>query len=259
MNFCICVVAHSETDFINAKNKLALLGQEHIYFCDSTRLSRFDFIAQTPNSWILFLDADCTIEKSILDDMLTKLDKKSIIAGVYENPEPSCYLQRVHNFIANTWLTSAYKMPGSSPHLLGGAFLIFSDQNRNLKFVKDHSTLFWGAEDKQLAKQLKHHEYSFEMDCEFKVVHATSTSRMHFLKRAWMQGYNNFLSFNYKDNEASKVKVLKYWVSELAKTDPFLLPLILVHFSILQLGKLAQKIRQLHSKQRLVENLKKRV
>lgn len=249
MTFSIVIFAHSENDFNHCKNQfLASTNQQHeqgtydeIFYCDSKKNSRLNFIKAHPNKWLLFLDSDCEISEKTLQLIKSlQINNHKVLGGRYLNPMLASYLQKGHNFIANTWLTSSYRSENKNKKLLGGAFLIYTDPWKINK-ITEPKKLFWGAEDKLLSEQLLEVGFDLKFLDSFEVIHHTSKELKHFFKRAWLQGYNDHFA-EVKPNEKEKLEI-KYWLSELARTGLWLAPAILVHFLILQSGKLFQKIR----------------
>lgn len=249
MNLAIIIFAHSEDDFVKAKGLLEDDGhvESKIHFCNSGQISRLNFLKNHPDEWLLFLDSDCLISKEILQSLEnTNNDKQIVLAGKYLNPPSSTYLQRAHNFVANTWLFSSYR-PNKAKKLLGGAFLIYSDKEK-LNNITEIKELFWGAEDKLLSQQLLSAGYKLKFEPKFEVTHHTSKKLKHFVRRAWLQGYNDHFGQGRRQKE---ILDINYWLFELATTNPLLAPAVLVHFLILQLGKWFQKVRPLRSKESL--------
>lgn len=249
MNFSIVVFSHSEDDFVKAKSRLECHGitKENIHFCNSKITTRLAFIKKQPNRWLLFLDSDCEISPETVVVLKSHAEKKQtekIFVGIYSNPQWASYLQKVHNFIANTWLQSSYEFTTQKRKLLGGAFFIFVDQEK-LKNTNEPEQLFWGAEDKFLSQQLLKISYDLRCEPKFKVTHYTSKKLNHFIRRAWLQGYNDHFVVN---SDAKEKLEINYWLSELAKTNLWLTPAVLVHFLILQSGKLFQKVRPQRNK-----------
>lgn len=245
----LVIFAHSDDDFeLRKRSILETINEKlEIHFCDSRISSRLSFLQKNLNRWFIFLDSDCQPSLEILNYLVQlPLSNNQIVAGRYANPNKATYFQKVHNFIANNWLLSAYSGANQSPRILGGAFLIYADSIL-LKKSSSEKILFWGAEDKRLAAELLLLGYQIKIDKKFTVVHHTSRSLIHFFRRAWLQGYNDRLSQVIGEEKDNKLNA-KHWLSELGLKDLWLVPAILVHFLVLQSGKLFQKIHQPNNK-----------
>lgn len=239
----IALFSHSEKDFLQCKSNLAAKGIDAniIHRCDSSTTSRLSYLTNNANTWVLFLDSDCEMNLSTFENICSYATDKSVIyAGIYENPQTATYLQKAHNFTANTWLYSSMQSENRCGYFLGGAFLIFSDVDR-VSAISADDDLFWGAEDKKFSLQLAKVGYEIKIIPAFKVIHNTSKSLVHFVRRSFLQGYND-------DLRSPKTKGLSYWLSELALINLWLLPAVLLHFSVLKLGKLFQILRPRRSK-----------
>lgn len=245
----IAVFAHSLNDFNSCKKNLLESVPIHpsaVHFCDSKIKSRISFCQELPNQWILFLDSDCHVTSETWN-LITKqnLSIDCVLAGTYVNPDNPGYFQKSHNLIANAWLENSFH-EGNSPYVLGGSFLIYSNPKLQ-KLASASMPLFWGAEDKQLALQLSELGITIKKEPSFVVTHHCSKKLSHFMRRAWLQGVNDDFS---KDEFSlhRKNKISKHWLSLLAPTNLWLAPAVLLHFSILMLGKWFQLIHPKHMK-----------
>ncbi len=195
--------------------------------------------------WLLFIDADCEIKAEVLDFLASQMrhsEKKSIWAGLYENPKKTSYLQRVHNLIANRWVLNSFQEKSLKPkYFLGGAFLIYS-QTQMTVFLDYFSELkFWGAEDKQLAFWCQQAGYEVILSESFKVIHHTSNSWAHFIKRAWLHGKNDPFFLKEKIKFINPLDYL-IWIQKLEKSDWHLVPAMALHFLIQKGAKLIHSI-----------------
>lgn len=243
----IGIFSNNQESFEQCKKNIQFPFPHSIYFCDSQKVNRLSFLKNNLNSWVLFIDSDCHLIDSTKEELVIFLTqdghkKNLILSGKYKNPNASFYLQRTHNFIANTWVNFYHRLEKSEAQLLGGIFLIFTHE----KIIAglDNKICFWGSEDKYLGYQLKSAGYNIAFQPKFCAIHETSKQWGHFLRRAFLHGFN--------DHHTEKLKLMqvftkiKFWLFELQNEDFLLAPAVLLHFLILGLGKLFQKILRMN-------------
>jgi|SRR3989338_3979019 len=219
-------------------------------YCQSTE-NRMHYLKKN-TGWVIFIDSDCYISSEVFKLMCQRIQsqqwvKSHVYTGTYMDPEDTSYLQKVHNFIANTWLRSHFQFSQSEKTLLGGAFAMYCDPQRLEKI--ESGALFWGGEDSFLARQLVQNQYEIQFDSDFVVTHATQKTWSHFLRRAFKQGQNS--NFSRGRSSRKSIENSKYWFSELAKLNRGLVPAVLLHFLVLWLGRGFQKIRPRNNLRRL--------
>lgn len=243
MSFSTVIYASEEASYSKLHQSLQQLGITQIHWCDSQKYSRVDMINQNLNQWLLFLDHDCGLTEEnikLLKDVTSKpAEKNKVWAGLYSNTAGATYLQRTHNFIANTWLLQSYEKNLQNKLVLGGAFLVFSTQ----KIPQHDKNIFWGAEDKLLSYQLASMNFQIELLKEFKVLHNTSRSVKHFARRAYLHGKNDIIHIA---DDKNKISYL-FWIRKIGFVNLSLLPLIAFHFCIQRLAELIQRARHLSS------------
>lgn len=239
MSFTAVIYASSEDSFLSLKSKLIQHGVGSIAWCNSKVYSRSEFISQNENQWLLFLDHDCEVSSENLQliEGLTASapHSSSVFAGIYADCDSSSYIQKVHNFIANTWLLQSYEMQ-QNKLVLGGIFLVFAKDKLNVTEEK----LFWGAEDKVLTYQFAQSGFAIKLLTDLKVKHLTSNSVKHFIRRAYLHGKND-IKYVLKDN--NKISYL-FWIRRIGFVNLNLLPLIVFHFCIQRSAELIQIIRR---------------
>lgn len=247
----LSIFAKSIRDFELCQKKVNFIDEKKVQliFCDSNTKDRSDIILQFPNRWLLFIDADCipTVEaiKKIYDFISTAsgADFSMILVGRYLDPVKSNYLQKGHNFIANVWVQS-YVYPNSTEiPLLGGIFCLFSDPQKTAQLKRADKK--WGGEDKRLGNNLRYCGYSLSFSSELEVIHETSRNFFHFFRRAFLHGFNETKVKKPLIKNQSRItfaKKVSFWFSEIHRTGLVLAPVVLLHFLILALGKLAQLI-----------------
>lgn len=236
----VVIFASDQSLFLNRKLELSNCSTivNSILWCDSGALTRTSFINENLNTWLLFLDHDCILKQEVLEKIKTVLCKDPVpqdrvFSGLYLNSATASYMQKVHNFIANTWLEQSFSFDACNKLLLGGAFLIFNTK----KIETDVNDLFWGAEDKLLSYELNSLGYQFVLLKEFRIIHDTSASLYHFIKRAWLHGINEV---RYLKSENNKINYL-FWIRKIGFVNLHLLPLILLHFCIQKGALLIQR------------------
>lgn len=253
MNLNIVIVANSLNQFDLLKKNLisANIIPQRFIWCDMRSQSRAMIINQNIGGCLLFLDADCMLDRLLYNELIEyiklpdNIQKKFVICGLYKNPNKSKYLQRAHNFVANTWLESSFIDANSSANrfLLGGAFLVNAIESINI----EHEEIFWGGEDKILSLRLKEKEYLFILNKNFQVEHATSCLFSHFFHRAIMQGKNEILV-----PSMPKARInYQFWFRKIGFANLPLLPLILFHFCIQKTAQMFQKIHQVRTLKKL--------
>lgn len=214
------------------------LKRDNILWADSSKNSREFYLNENLGQWLFFMDLDCQLGPQTLyaiNDIIEKANstENMIFAGVYENPDSRHLLQRVHNFIANGWLEHSFVQ--GEEVLLGGVFLI-----RSRVKIEQPTKIFWGAEDKGLALILKKQNFIFSFRRDLKVIHHTSKSFRHFVRRAWLHGVNDI---HYLPQTNSGVN-FRYWLRKVDFADLALVLLIVFHFCIQKAGLQFQKFRQ---------------
>lgn len=237
--FKIVVYAGAEDVFAARRAQLVRLGMEpeHVLWCDSGRRSRMAMLNRHPGEWLCFLDHDCRPDTELLSELARRAADtsggKKAFAGRYRNPEGAGYLQRTHNFIANTWLEESYQ-PGKKPLLLGGIFMAFNPGTA----LPEPATLFWGAEDKQLAHELERAGFVLRLAENLLVEHGTAASWRHFFRRARLHGSNDA---RYLTDRGDRVSY-PFWIRKVGFANLSLLPLVVLHFCIQRAARSAQII-----------------
>lgn len=246
--FKIVIFTSDPAVFAERKAELAGLTvpAQNIIWCDSLKQTRAEFISHHVGIWMLFLDHDCFVNSETLRKIADLIREQPqpgniVFSGRYLNSEGAGYLQRGHNFIANTWLEQSYAFGSQNCLILGGVFLIhclrepvFSKQGR-----------FWGAEDKMLSYELNQQGFSIQFSEAFSVRHETTGSLKHFLKRAYLHGKNEVKYCRTNNNKIS----YRFWIQKIGFANANLLPLILLHFCIQRAGLWFQKARQMSTQQ----------
>lgn len=236
------VVFASEISIFNArKAELEALLPGCILWCDSTKQCRGDFINQHIGMWLLFLDHDCFVSGETLENIKILIRTRSaygdvVFSGRYLNSESAGYLQRAHNFIANTWLEQSFAFAAQNSLMLGGVFLVHSTK----KIVFKYQDRFWGAEDKVLSYELSQQGFNFSFLENFRVRHETTGTLNHFLNRAYLHGKNDVIYLKTSNNKIS----YRFWIQKIGFANASLLPLILLHFCIQRAALWFQKARQ---------------
>lgn len=239
--FKIVVFTINLSTFIKKKQELIKnsVWEDSIIWCDSSRNTRVSVINKHLGTWLFFLDCDCVVDQNTLDYVKQLIEEEpmptnSVYSGRYENPVSPSYFQKVHNFIANTWLEQSYGKEESNNLILGGVFLIHSTQ----KIENFENALFWGAEDKALAYELNSLKYKMSYIKELRVRHNTSSSCRHFIRRAYLHGVNDVKYFK---NNKNRINYL-FWIRKIGFANLYLSPLILLHFCIQKMAVLIQKV-----------------
>lgn len=243
------IFSHTPAEFESQQAHLMSLGvsKSQITFCDSRQVARQ--AAFLHREWLMFLDADCFLTANSIQylekEIKNKLPQSSCcMAGQYLDPEGASYLQKVHNFIANTWLQHSYFASGRTPMLLGGCFAIYFSE----KFpANDSLTLFWGAEDRYLALELLKAEVTLAHQPLISAIHRTNGQWAHLLRKAWLHGINEV---KYCSEEDQRISVL-FWIRKIGFSNLNLLPAILIHFCVQKGAMLFQRVRQMNKKYRL--------
>lgn len=205
-----------------------------VQWFDALKASRLYYVNQNPGQWILFLDHDCRLPEKTLQWLQEFMSKKSenttnqVISGCYCDPVNAKYLQKVHNYLANSWL-----LQNSQSRLLGGAFLVYSNVRfSNEEMQQNH---FWGGEDQHLACLLVRAEFNLNYESLFCVEHQTSSAIKHFLKRALIHG-------RHWEKEQIKFKNLKLKRSYFTRKLSYW-PGIGLHFLFFSIGRLFAQAR----------------
>lgn len=246
--FKIVIFASDRAVFIERKAELIGLTVPalNILWCDSLKQSRGEFIGRHVGEWLLFLDHDCFVSSETLKKLADLIREQTqagdvVFSGRYINSESAGYLQRGHNFIANTWLEQSYAVGSQNSLILGGVFLVHCLR----KPVFSQAERFWGAEDKMLSYELSQQGFSVRFSEAFSVRHETTGSLKHFLKRAYLHGKNEVKYFRTNNNKIS----YRFWIQKIGFANASLLPLILLHFCIQRAGLWFQKARQMNTQQ----------
>lgn len=240
----IVIYASDELKFANNKKQLIELGysSDKVLFADSKQFTRLDIIKKNLHQLLFFMDHDCMLNKEqslVLNSLANKMTPKNqIVAGVYADSPDSQPLQKAHNWIANTWLKESYENKAKYPVMLGGVFLVYAN---DVNFEKDLGVGVWGAEDKHLARVLKNAEFDFMYEPQLQVVHETTLSIKHFLKRAYLHGVNDVKYFTQYPQGSSFL----YWLRKIDYSDVRLVALVALHFFVQRVAKIFQKFRQL--------------
>lgn len=244
------IVFSSSSEVFAAKKtelqKLDLAGCP-VVFCDSSKQCRGEFITDNPGQWLFFIDHDCQVDQVVLHKIRSVIESNGtpgnlVYSGTYRNPVHASLLQRVHNFIANTWLEQSYTSSEHYRLILGGVFLIHSGKKLDYSRAGD---LFWGAEDKALSYVLNQQGYSINRLVDFQLTHNTSRSLQHFLKRAYLHGKNEV---KYMESNRNKINY-RFWTHKIGFANLNLLPLILLHFCIQRAAILFQKAPRRNKRQ----------
>lgn len=241
-DFKIIIYSADQTDFSSSLRQLVTLGVDSadVVWGDSRQFSRIDLMNQWPKCWLFFADHDCEINSKtiqLIQNQITNQESKALVfAGTYLNPPGAHILQRAHNFIANGWVEHSYSSVKLTPLLLGGNFLVFSD--KNIPVLTPH---FWGAEDKALSYQLRDLGFEFRFAPELQVVHRTSKTGSHFIKRAFLHGVQDIKFVPVNSDAISYL----FWIRKIDFANLSLVPLIALHFCIQKMAKLIQKVRPL--------------
>lgn len=239
--FKVVIFATDISAFVKKKDELKafFIRDESIVWCNSSCQTRGAIINEYINTWLLFLDYDCVVDRSTLDCIEQLIAKEPspgnlVYAGVYRNPASASYIQKAHNFIANTWLEQSYSSKKCAKFILGGVFLIYNTQVNKIF----NNILFWGAEDKALSYELNSLKYKISYVKELSVQHYTNSTYKHFLKRAYLHGANEV---KYLKNNKSRISY-RFWIRKIGCVNLHLLPLVLLHFCIQKMAMLIQKV-----------------
>ncbi len=246
MTYKVAVFSHTENAYARKQKGLQALGLSpgQVLWCNSQTTDRLSFLNRLPGEWIFFIDSDCLPTAKTLktvEELIRRSKKNYVGVGCYVNPEEATFFQRGHNFIANAWLEQSFFCE-QEPLLLGGVFLVRAEH----PVSNDEGAVFWGAEDKSLAYDLKSAGFEFEYCTGLEVVHDTSRSFRHFVKRAAMHGVNEVKYVGKNRNPLS----YRFWIRKIGFANLSLLPLILLHFCIQKAAVLVQKARRPSSKDR---------
>ncbi|AGH95602.1 hypothetical protein A11Q_1386 [Pseudobdellovibrio exovorus JSS] len=238
------IFAQSESSYQLARRDLVAMGiaQAQIVWCNPLSQSRYDFIKSHQEQWLCFLDHDCRMTSKSLQVLtsLVEVQKSSqqseVYAGYYANPMCASYLQKAHNLVANIWVEHSFRPESKFNFFLGGAFLVRSwTELPALEHQKDN---FWGAEDKYLSYLLQGNGFELKTLVDFEVVHSTTTSWQHFVRRAFLHGYNEDKMIQYPQEAVS----YGFWLRRVGVSGLYLSPAIVLHFCIQRVARLAQKV-----------------
>jgi hypothetical protein len=242
-NFKIVIYALKQDSFLRSEKEIRNCGfSGELLWCNSGLQTRSDLINEHLNTWLFFIDHDCQLHSSTLpqiENIIKNVTREidCVFSGRYLNDKNASYLQRVHNFVANTWLEQSFEGSSLNPLLLGGVFLIFASRK-----TKSHP-LLWGAEDKLLAYQLKQENFDIKYCAQLQLLHGTARSFGHFVKRAWSHGVHEEIYFSSKTAPLN----WSFWIRKLGSEDLRFLPAILLHFCIQRVARSVQKIRHTSS------------
>lgn len=204
----------------------------------------------------MFLDSDCFLTPESLHYLEKNLGNREnaqpselsyCLCGHYLNPENASYLQKVHNFIANTWLQHSYAVAGQLPMLLGGCFAIHLSSKLN---IEEPRPLFWGAEDKVLALELYKKRVLLSYQPHISVTHRTNSDWSRWLRKAWLHGINEV---KYCFDQNQPISGL-FWIRKIGFSNLNLLPAVLTHFFVQRAAMLFQIVRQTSKKRRSEKN-----
>ncbi len=244
------IVIFTSDSAVFAERKAELIGLTvpalNILWCDSLMESRGEFIGRNVGLWLFFLDHDCFVSPEALKKIAALIKENSkakdvVFSGRYLNSQSAGYLQRGHNFIANTWLEQSYAIGSQNGLILGGVFLIHCSKAA----VFTQKGRFWGAEDKILSYELSRQGFAVQFSDAFSVRHETTGTLKHFLMRAYLHGKNEVKYFTTNNNKIS----YRFWIRKIGFANASLLPLILLHFCIQRAGLWFQKVRQMNTQQ----------
>lgn len=206
--------------------------------------------ADCKDGWLCFFDHDCLPSDDLvrsINEKLKNLDPNIVLAGSYSNPAKASLLQRAHNFVCNTWLVSDTSLSVRSSKVLGGFFALY--RNESLRQLDFSEAPRWGGEDAFMARQLVQAGRQILVDPTLCVTHDTSKKISHFLKRAWLHGWNHskydlnpHVLVHGVSEKTIQLNRKKFWQKQL-RTQSFPVRFcVALHFSILTLAKLTQQI-----------------
>lgn len=241
------IVIFTSDSAVFSERKAELIGltvpAANILWCDSLKESRGEFIRRHVGLWLLFLDHDCFVSPETLKKVAALIRENSqpkdiVFSGRYNNSESAGYLQRGHNFIANTWLEQSYAIDSQNSLILGGVFLVHCSKEP----VFTQIGRFWGAEDKMLSYELNRQGFAVQFSDAFSVRHETTGTLKHFVMRAYLHGKNEVKYFSTNNNKIN----YRFWIRKIGFANASLLPLILLHFCIQRAGLWSQRVRQMN-------------
>ncbi len=252
----VVIYAHDEASYVRKQFALKRSHPDldNIIWCDSRNTNRLEVLYTFADSWVLFLDYDCEPAKDFFKTISKIIFagaplKKTVFAGSYLNPAPATYLQRSHNFTANQWLKQSFgpidslaaDVKVNAPNILGGVFLTSPGAFPSIQ-LHQQNPIFWGAEDLWLAQRLHSQNIDILETSGLAVIHHTTKTMRHFIKRAWLQGVNH-AKFIKPSSTSVKAKY-GFWLRHLAGPPLVFAPAILVHFCIQKLAQSIQQARQ---------------
>lgn len=211
-----------------------------VHYLNSNNFDRWDAFKKFPDSWLCFLDADCTIDKILIDEVSAKIQNLStstILCGRYKTETSEPMLSHAYNTLCNTWLEAGL-LVGES-RLLGGCFVINS--SNKLRAIEFEKFPKWGAEDYRMAQQLSKHNFDFELVENLFTSHKSKNELVWFFKRAWIHG----------GNRPSNVKINSlYWLKMILQQNIHSNAYIFMHFSTVFISKTMFKV--IHSLESLM-------
>ena len=201
------------------KSVQKILGHE-VHYLNSNQFDRWDAFKMFPESWLCFLDADCTLDEKLVSDVKLKVQDlftSDILCGRYKTEKSESTLSRAYNTLCNTWLEAG--LLAGEPRLLGGFFVIYS--SNKLRAIEFEKFPKWGAEDYRMARQLGKHDFSFKLSEFLFTSHQSKNELAWFFKRAWIHG----------GNRPADVRTnIKYWAKMILRQNVFSASFILMHF-----------------------------
>ena len=206
---------------------------------NSALAHRMEISKSKETGWCLFVDHDVDVDinfTNYLKSILQTLDQKKIYAGLYRDSMNATYLQRIHNLICNQWLLEGEKV--GQNRLLGGFFLMYVTPA--LQAVNWQNCHFWGAEESLIVKHLQKLNYQFCVRQDWYLVHNTSQSLRHFIKRAFLHGFNKDL--NSSMPKCSRLNSFKLQIKSL---NLYLVGFLL-HYGLVLCGEIAQRFVPQH-------------
>jgi len=214
--------------------------QPHSWIVNSFVADRSAIFSTLANQWVLFIDSDVELNPKKLEQIqseLPRLSQSHVYCGMYENPAGASIQQQAHNALSNFWLQQGHNQPQPT-RLLGGFFMLFLDPQKISKLPK--IPLFWGGEDVFLGYELQKVGFQLILKPEWKLAHHTSNSFKHFIKRAWLHGWNH--RRHPRVNSSDLRLQLTDWIRFL-KTQQILCGiLIMFHFMLFFCAKIIRNI-----------------
>lgn len=158
--------------------------------CHVSRARNFG-VDSAESEWIMFLDADCElnrVDKSRLADRLAGVSTtdRKILGLLYGLDHSGGFWARTYNWIQRTWVLASLSKSGKVENLLGGALII-----RKRDFMRSGGfdlNIAWGGEDTEFIRRAQKQGLSTELIQGIEVQHLQTLGIAGFLRRAWMQG-----------------------------------------------------------------------